>query len=503
MLRMQNIHKAYGANVVLKGVNFKLGRGEICALLGENGAGKSTLMNILGGVTPADSGQILIDDKPLRIHNPADAQKNGIAFIHQELNLVNDLSIYENLFLGRELLKNGFLDTARMCDETTSAFRRIGLNLNPKTLVRFLDASYKQIVEIVKALMLNASIIIMDEPTTSLTDTEIERVFDMMKTLRQQKVGIIFISHKLKEVLKICDTYFILRDGAPVASGAVSTVTAEDLAKHMVGREIQVQARTSFSVKEQSVLRCEKLSKDGMFKDISFSVNKGEILGFTGLLGDGRSELFQTIFGCQREDSGALFLEDRPLQIKNTKDAVAKGIGYVPKNRKENAIIKDMSILENGTVVTWSSMTKMGLIDRQLQKKCFSEHVKSLNIKMEKDSNRIGSLSGGNQQKVVLAKWLGAHPKVLILDNPTQGVDVGAKEEIYQIITGLAEKGMAIVILSNEAQEIIRVCDRVLVLYHGVIQGELAGEAMTEQNMMHLATGGSLHERSVETRRDR
>ncbi len=492
-LEMQNICKKFGSNSVLKSVGFSVEGGKICALIGENGAGKSTLMNILGGVLPADSGEILLDGKPVAFHNPSESLGAGIAFIHQELNLINDLPIFENMFIGRELKKkNGFLDMDSMYRKTKEMFDKMGFELDPNTVVRDLDASYKQIVEIFRALMMDASIIIMDEPTTSLTDSEVERVFGMMKTLKEHGVGIVFISHKLKEVMKICDRYTVLRDGNMVASGETSEVTADDLARFMVGHDVRTQALQRQREIKKEVLRCENLSNGAYFQNISFQVHSGEVMGVTGLLGDGRSELFQTIFGVCGDYTGTVYLEQKPVKMKSPMQALELGVGYVPRNRKENGIIKDMDILENGSIVTLPKLVRHGLIDRSRQNSEFDRQVQDLHIKMGKKSNPITSLSGGNQQKVVLAKWLSADPRVLILDNPTQGVDVGAKEEIYDIILKLADKGVAIIVLSSEAQEIIRVCDRALVMYHGTIQGEVSGNKMNEQDIMRLATGGSL-----------
>lgn len=491
-VEMRGICKAFGTNVVLKNVDFKLRGGEICALLGENGAGKSTLMNILGGVLPADRGEILLDNAPVSFRTPAESLGAGIAFIHQELNLINDLAVYENMFIGRELKqKNGLLDARRMIQETQAVFDRMGIQLDPKAMVRDLDASYKQIVEISRALMMNASILIMDEPTSSLTGPEIARVFEMMRVLKDQGVGIVFISHKLKEVMEICDRYAILRDGCMVAEGEVAGVTTDDLARMMVGHEIRTRALQRQRNTSREVLRAERLS-NYHFTDVSFSVHGGEVLGVTGLLGDGRSELFLSIFGAGEDYTGQVYFEGRPVKLKSTTQALELGIGYLPRNRKENAILKDLNILENGSIVTWPRIARMGFINRYLQVQQFDAQVKSLRIKLEKMTDLITNLSGGNQQKVVLAKWLSTHPKLLILDNPTQGVDVGAKEEIYDIILNLADEGVAIVVLSSEAQEIIRVCDRALVMYHGAIQGEVSGEAMNEHNIMRLATGASL-----------
>ena len=491
-LFMENIKKSFGSNRVLHGVDFSLKGGEICALLGENGAGKSTLMNILGGVLLADEGTIRLDGKEMQFSTPVDSLDAGIGFIHQELNLVNDLTIYENLFLTRMTRKGMFLDVDSMRSRTKELFARMNLQLDPDTMVRDLDASYKQIVEISRALLQNASIIIMDEPTTSLTDPEIQRVFAMMRTLKEQGVGIIFISHKLNEVMEICDRYTVLRDGNMVAEGAVKDTDPRQLAAHMVGHEVRSDALKREMNYGDEVLRLEHMSNGQNFHDISLSVRAGEVLGVTGLLGDGRSELFQTVFGAMgRKYEGSIYLEGKPVRLSNTHQALMAGIAYLPRNRKENAILKDMSILDNGSLVYLPRIKKKLFIDEKRQKELFTVQRESLQIKMGQMEDLITSLSGGNQQKVVLAKWLMADPKVLILDNPTQGVDVGAKEEIYTIIHRLAAEGVAVIVLSSEAQEIIRLCDRSIVMFHGRNMGTVEGADMTESNIMFLATGGS------------
>lgn len=493
MIEMRKIRKSFGSNDVIKDVSFTLKGGEICALLGENGAGKSTLMNILGGVIPKDAGAIVIDGREVEFNKPAQSQEAGIAFIHQELNLINDLPIYENMFLGRELkTKRGSLDLERMRQETGQIFEQMNVDLDPKRMVRDLDASYKQIVEICRAMMTNASYIIMDEPTTSLTEQEIERVFQMMKTLREHQVGIIFISHKLNEVMQVCDRYLVLRDGNLVAEGNVNDVNTNDLARFMVGYDVRTEPLNREKKLGREILRVEGLTSIPSFRDINFSIKEGEIVGFTGLLGDGRSELFKSIFGAEKMDSGTIYLNGKKVNIRSPLQAIKEGIAYVPRNRKENAIIKDMDIIENASIVTWHHFSKHGRINNEKHQEIFEEQRKNLRIKMGEITDSITSLSGGNQQKVILAKWLAAKPKLLILDNPTQGVDVGAKEDIYDIILKLAEEDIAIVVLSSEANEIIRICDRAFVLYHGVIQGEVTGDEMTEHAIMSLATGGEI-----------
>ena len=489
-LRMINISKSFGANLVLDGVDFSVDGGEITALLGENGAGKSTLMNILGGVIPRNGGVIKLDDKEVDFHTPRESLDAGIAFIHQELNLINDLAIYENLFIGREKKRKcGVLDKDSMISQTRTVFERMDIDLDPEAMVRDLDASYKQIVEISRAMLMNAKLVIMDEPTTSLTEPEIERVFALMRTLKKQGVAIIFISHKLKEVLEICDKYTVLRDGHMVSSGYVKDVTHSDLARMMVGHEVRTGKRKEEKKSGDIVMEGRNLSDGRHFSKISFKLHRGEVLGFTGLLGDGRSELFQTLFGAAGPYEGSLLIEGNEVKMKSTMQAVSLGIGYVPRNRKENGIVKDLSILENGSLVTMKLRKKYGAIDWKNVHGDFDRERKALSIKMESEDSLITSLSGGNQQKVVLAKWLSLNPKVLILDNPTQGVDVGAKEEIYTIIEELADKGVSVIVLSSEAQEIMRVASRCFVLYHGRIMGELKGPEMEEERMMRLATG--------------
>ena len=488
---MKGIVKSFGANDVLRQVDFSVGEGEICALLGENGAGKSTLMNILGGVLQPDKGRIELDGQPVSFHSPAQSLDAGIAFIHQELNLINDLPVYENMFVGRELKsRGGFINHKEEIRQTKELFAGLDIHIDPMAKVASLDASYKQIVEIARALMMKASIIIMDEPTTSLTDPEIERVFDMLRTLKKQNVGVVFISHKLREVMEICDTYVVLRDGVLVSGGPVKDTTISQISHDMVGHDVRTEPLETSADIGGEILKLENLTQEPYYRNVNLCVHAGEVLGVTGLLGDGRSELFRTVFGDLNKYQGQIYIEGKPVQMKSIRQALKLGVAYMPRNRKENAIIKDMDILDNGSIVTLARNTRMGLIDRKKQKASFDRQRKELQIKMGSPSDMIGSLSGGNQQKVVLAKWLITDPKLLILDNPTQGVDVGAKEEIYDIILRLAKQGVAVVVLSNEAQEIIRVCGRALVMYHGNICAEVQGDTMNEANMMRLATGG-------------
>lgn len=491
-LKLIQINKSFGANRVLKDVSLELIPGSVHALIGENGAGKSTLMNILGGILKPDSGSIELDGRKLQFHKPSDSFDCGIAFIHQELNLINDLTIYENLFIGKELRRGSspFLDKKTMIARSKTVLERMKIDLDPTQLVAELDAAYKQIVEIARALLFEAKIIIMDEPTTSLTDHEISRVFDLMRELASQGVSIVFISHKLKEVTTICDRYTVLRDGVNVGEGFISDVDEMALARLMVGHDVSTEKLNGSLAVSDCGLKAENLTLEPYYRNISFELHKGEILGFTGLLGDGRSEIFQSIFGFLDGYSGSVTYDGRQYRARSTTKAAKSGIGYIPGNRKENGIIKDLSILENASIVTYEELQKL-LIDHKRERRLVEQQRSDLRIKMENADDSITSLSGGNQQKVVLAKWLLAKSKVLIFDNPTQGVDVGAKEDIYNIILKIAAEGTSVVILSSEAQEIMRVCNRALVLYHGNIRGELTGKNLTEHNIMMLATGAA------------
>lgn len=489
-LSIKGICKSFGAGNVLDEVDFAIEGGEIRALLGENGAGKSTLMNIVGGVLSPDSGDILLNGKKTVFSDPAASQNAGIAFIHQELNLVNDLTVYENIFLGRFPKKGLLLDRRKMIAESTELLEKLGISVSPTAMVGELDASYKQMVEIARALHTNASLIIMDEPTASLTGAEIERIFSIMHTLKQRGIAMIFISHKLDEVMRICDSYTVLRNGKAISSGSIDSVSAQQLASMMVGHELADNENFVYGEYGEDILRLENLSDGKNFEGVTLSLHRGEVLGVTGLLGDKRSEIFSTLFGIYGSSyTGKILLDGKEIHPSSPHEALRAGLAYLPKNRKENAIIADTSVLDNGTVVTLERYSRFGFLNKAKQKKDFSEQVQRLQIRMSSEENLITTLSGGNQQKVVLAKWLISGPKVLILDNPTQGVDVGAKEEIYSIIRFLASSGIGVIVLSPEGQEIMRVCDRAVVLYHGQIAANVSGDEMNEKNMMVYATG--------------
>ena len=489
-IEFSHITMSFGANDVLHDVSFKVPSGRIFALLGENGAGKSTLMNLLGGSIRPVGGEIFLDGRRTAFRSPNDSIASGIAFIHQELSPVNDLRVYENIFLGRELRRGfGLLDRASMRMEARRILEQLQVDVDENCFMRDLDASHKQIVEISRALLCKARVIIMDEPTTSLAEHEIERLFELVRHLSGQGVSIIFISHKLNEVKELCTDFAVLRNGALVATGAMADVTAADLSELIVGHALAIMTREKPHDYGRELLRVEGLSRQGEFHDVGFSVRAGEILGFTGLLGDGRSELFRTVFGENGPYGGRIWVDGCLYHAHGAAKAVAQGIGYVPSNRKENAVVPDLSVLSNGTLATLREFRRLCFIDKQAQTKAFLVHAEAFRIKFADQGDLIGTLSGGNQQKVILARWLGMNPKILVLDNPTQGVDIGAKQEIYEIIRQVAASNVAVVVLSGEGQEIVRLCHRAIVMYHGVVAGELQGDGLTESNIMKLATG--------------
>jgi len=500
VVEMKAMKKSFGANYVLKEVDFNLEAGSIHALLGENGAGKSTLMNILGNVLQKDSGRIFIDGKEVDQIRDHKIITSKIGFIHQELSLVNDLNIFENLYLGSEIKKGGFwLDKKNMAKNAKEVLTRMGVDIEPTTMVGDLNPSYKQVTEIARVLLKDAKTIIMDEPTASLTDVEIEGLFEVMRNLRDQGIAIIFISHKLNEVIKICDSYTILRDGEVVATGKVeSTTTERDLSTHMVGREVSTDDIYRTREIGDTILEIKGLSREREYKDINMHLRKGEILGVTGLLGDGRTELFASVYGANFPYSGEVLVNGKAVKMHSTITAKKSKIGYVPKNRKENGIIKDLSIRENVVLSIMKNISSFILINRRKQSDITSQYVDKLSIRVTDTRNMITSLSGGNQQKVVLSKSLCTDPEVLILDNPTQGVDVGAKMEIYRQIISLAEQGYSFIVLSDEVPELQRTCDRVYVMFQGEVRHEFSHDEMNEESIMLIATGGAL-ETALET----
>ncbi|SFH54902.1 sugar ABC transporter ATP-binding protein [Pisciglobus halotolerans] len=490
-VKMTGITKSFGHNSVLRGVDFGLHAGEVHALMGENGAGKSTLMNILTGLHTADSGEILVNGSERTFANPKEAEVNGISFIHQEMNTWADMTVLENLFLGREL-KNGigWIKTKEMKAQAKGVFAELGIHLDLNRDVGTLSVGQQQMIEIAKSLMTNAEVIIMDEPTAALTEREIDVLFTIIEKLKSRNVAIIYISHRMEEIFRISDRITVMRDGVSVATKNTKETHNDEIVRMMVGRDLEDYYPEKHAEIGEVVFEAKQLGQEKVFKNISFQVKAGEIVGFSGLMGAGRTEVMRSIFGIDPLDEGELYLEGEKLLIKSPHDAIRKGIGFLTENRKDEGLILEDSICDNISLPSIDGFKKHLLIDTKAEHDFADMLMKRLNVKAMTREDPASSLSGGNQQKVVLAKWVGIGSKVLILDEPTRGVDVGAKREIYQLMNELADRGVAIIMVSSDLPEILGVSDRVLVIHEGKLAGELSRTEATEEKIMTLATGG-------------
>ena len=491
ILEMHGIGKRFPGVVALEDVQLQVSTGEIVALAGENGAGKSTLMKILGGVYQPDTGSLTIDGKPVAIRSVSDAIGLGIGFIHQELNVFDNLTIAENVFLGREPVWGGplrLVDRKKIHVQTESLLERLGLNLPADTPLRKLSLAQQQMVEIAKALSLDARILIMDEATSSLTLTETARLLEVAKELREQGVSIIYISHRLAEIQDLADRVVVLRDGRNAGTLAGQQIDHDAIVRLMVGRDLQrfyVQAKATgkASCLEVKGVRTQRYPQHA----VSFEVRKGEIVGFAGLVGAGRSELAETIFGVHAALGGSVELEHQPIKIASARDAIAQGIYLVPEDRRRAGLVLDLTIRENVTLPALGRYAHFGLVKREAEQKAAAETCAKLNVKAPSIETKVANLSGGNQQKTVLAKWLSLNPKLLIFDEPTRGIDVGAKAEIYQLMRGLVESGVAVMMISSDMEEILGESDRVAVMHEGAITGILEREQFSEEAIMRLA----------------
>lgn len=493
ILHMSDISKSFDTVKALDKVSLVVDKSEIHGLLGENGAGKSTLMNILGGSFPPTSGEIFFKGEKQENLTTRKCNNLGIRFIHQELNLINDLMVYENLFLGAEILnKYGLLDKKAMMDKSKEVFKRMNLDIDLEELVSNLDTSRKQLVEIAKALLFRSELIIMDEPTSALTNKEIDNLFNIMRGLKKEGVSIIYISHKMPELFKICDSYTVLRDGKFIETGKFSDIDERKATQLLVGRSIVYENMDKSETLEEVILSVKNLCCYPEFTNISFDVKKGEVIAITGLHGDGRGELAEALFGARAVTGGYITLKDKVLKLWNIKKVIQEGIGMVPRNRKERSIIKDMSILDNLSIAYFVSKHKKLLINKAEEIRIFEKSKEKTDIKVENPEDYITFLSGGNQQKIIISRWLEMDCEVYILDNPTQGIDVGAKFEIYKIIKELTKRGKSIIVFTAEFPEIYRVADRCLVMYKGQINAELKRDELSEIKIMYYATGSNL-----------
>ncbi|MBR3403399.1 MAG: sugar ABC transporter ATP-binding protein [Parasporobacterium sp.] len=489
LLKMKNIVKSFSGVTVLHGVDLEVSQGEVHALLGENGAGKSTLMNVLAGVFPMDSGEIIFDGQPLTDLTVKKSEHAGVAFVHQELNLFNDLKVYENLFLQKEILtKLGTLDKKKMIRETKELMDELGVDISPTAMVSELETGRKQLLEIAKALHTNAKLLILDEPTTALNNAEIDHLFTIVNRLKEKGKSFIFISHKMNEIFTIADRYTVFRNGQFIKTGNIADTTPEEVTLLMVGGSSSASEVYHTRKLGEVVLKIENYSGPG-FENINLDVRKGEVIGLTGLMGAGASELLQSIFGVINADTGKVWVEGKELKGGIIHEAMDSKVAMIAANRKENSIIPDFTLLDNVSISSHMlSMRKM-VIHKKKEIGRYNRMKEMLNIKSAHGYNDlIVSLSGGNQQKVILARWLNTEADILLMDNPTQGIDVGAKAEIYRLIMELANQGKTILVNTLEIPEIQKIADRCIVFYHGHIQKILERQEINEENVMLYAT---------------
>ena len=486
-MEMKGIHKRFPGVLALNNVNLTVKAGEVHALLGENGAGKSTLIKVLGGIYIAEEGEIFIEGKKVTIDGVKAAQANGIAIIHQELVLVPHMTVAENIFLGREPMSGGFVDHKKMTDDAQQLLDENRMNIKADALINTLTIAQQQMVEIVKAISFNSKILVMDEPTSSISDKEVEFLFKTMRRLTSQGVGIIYISHKMSELEQICDRVTVMRDGEYVGTKVVKETNKDELIAMMVGRELTNYYTRDFQTPGDVILKCEHISDGKMAKDASFEVRKGEIVGFAGLVGAGRSEVMKCIFGLTKNYKGEIEIEGQKATIRNPIEAMKYGIALVPENRKAEGLYKVQSVRYNSTIEVLGDFIKGIFVNADKEEEITQKYIDMLSTKTPTQEQLIGNLSGGNQQKVIIGRWLATNPKILILDEPTRGVDVGAKSEIYAIMNELVKQGMSIIMISSELPEIINMSDRVYVMNEGNITGCLDRTEVSQEAIMQLA----------------
>lgn len=498
VLELKNIYKSFPGVKVLEDVTLQVRPGEVHALMGENGAGKSTLMKILMGIYKADQGSIFLEGKETVIHGPKDAMSKGISMIHQELNTVLDMEVAENVFVGRELLKKGFeklkiVDIARMREETGKYFREMNIDIDPRAKMRTLSVAEMQLVEIVKAISLNSRIIVMDEPTSAITEKEATVLFAQIERLKKQGVAIIYISHKMDEIFRISDTITVLRDGQWIGTKPAKELDNDMLIKMMVGRELtDIYPKDPVEIGDV-ILEVKNLSRGKKVRDASFSLRKGEVLGIAGLVGAGRSELVETIFGLYPKTGGQIFLHGKEVHIKSAADAIKNKMALITEDRKQTGLNLIVSVKENIASVSIGKLSNHGIVNDKKINEVSEKYIKELKIKTPDGNAIVGNLSSGNQQKVVLAKWLLDEPDIIIFDEPTRGIDIGAKRDIYLLINNLAKEGKAVIVISSEMAEVMGICDRILVMAEGRINGEVQREEFSQEVIMGYAsniTGG-------------
>ena len=493
ILTMKGIDKSFPGVHALDHVDLEVRKGEVHALMGENGAGKSTLMKVLTGIYTKDSGTITYEGREVEFHNPREAQEAGIVIVHQELNMMNHLTVAQNIFIGREYMKGGLIDDGKMNDEARKLFDQLGIDINPAEKMGNLTVGKQQMCEIAKAISHEAKVIIFDEPSAALTEAEIDELFKIIRDLRDKQLGIVYISHRMDEIKVITDRVTVMRDGGYVGTLITADCTKNDIINMMVGRVIYEDPKTHSMVKPGApvVLKVEHLNAGKMVRDVSFELHKGEILGFSGLMGAGRTETARALFGADPKESGDIWVNGQKVEIHSPQDAVKCGIGYLSEDRKRYGIVVGKTVAENSTMASLKDFLKGLFIDKKKENDATQKYIDRLKTKTPSVDQLVVNLSGGNQQKVVVAKWLATNPKVLIVDEPTNGIDVGAKTEIHALLRRLADEGMAVIMVSSELPEILSISDRVLVMRRGRINGEFDAEGLIQEEIMEKAVMAS------------
>lgn len=487
LLKMENITKVFPGVRALDDIDFELCSGEIHAILGENGAGKSTLIKVLGGIYEADEGKISINGEEVKINSVQDANQQGIAIIHQEIVLVPFMTIAENIFLGREIITNGLVDRTQMEEEAQQLLDYFNLPLSAWDTVNDLSIAHRQMVEIIKAISQNSKILVMDEPTSSISDNEVEFLFSTMKRLTKEGVGIIYISHKMSELEDICDRVTVMRDGKSIDTKVVADSSREELINLMVGRTLTNYYIRTYNEPGDVYLEVKNLGNEALSNDVNFEVRSGEIVGFSGLIGAGRSEIMETVFGLRKRTSGEIYIKGQLVTINNPEEAMKNGIAFVPQERRKDGLYLQQSVRFNLTIEVLGEFLKGIRLNREVEENIAKKYVDIMETKTPSLEQVVEKLSGGNQQKVLIGRWLATNPEILILDEPTRGIDIGAKAEIYSIINDLAAEGMAIILISSELPEIINMCDRTYIMKDGSIMDCLLAQEQTQENIMALA----------------
>jgi rhamnose transport system ATP-binding protein len=492
LLELRDVHKSFAAVHALRGVSLELHAGEVHGLAGENGAGKSTVVRVIGGEHRPDAGVVLVDGAPVEFSGPRDAQRHGIAVIHQEPTQFPDLTVAENVFMGRQPLRSfRRIDRASMNEKAMALFDSLGVPIEPWRVTRGLSIADQQIIEIGKALSAEARIIVMDEPTAALSTVEAERLFRVARRLAEQGAALLFISHRLEEMYTICQRVTVLRDGALVTSSPMDRIDRDALVRSMVGRSVSQLYPSRQAEAGDEALVVDGLTRAGVFADVSFSVRHGEIVGLAGLVGSGRSEVARAIFGVDPLDAGQVLVGGKRLPLGDPRAAIRAGVAMVPEDRREQGLILDLSIERNATLPRLRSVSRWGLVSRSKERSLAEKWADRLRVKRRRLADPVATLSGGNQQKVVLGKWLATEPDVLIVDEPTRGIDIGAKVEVHALLAELAASGIAVLMISSELPEVLGMADRVLVMHEGRITAELSEEDATEETVLQAATGGA------------